>query len=49
MRIFESIGDMLLQVSDYIYSMTSSMLGGEEIPPEELKMRNRTGKTKCEE
>ena len=43
MSIFESIGDMLLQVSDYIYSMTSSMLGGEEIPPEELKERNETG------
>ena len=41
MRVFESIGDMLLKVADYIYSMTSSMLGGEEIPPKELKEKSR--------
>lgn len=36
MSIMESIGEFLVNAADFIYSLTSGILGGEEEAPEEL-------------
>ena len=35
----ESLGEMLLWAAEFIYSLTSGILNGEETPPEALKKR----------
>ena len=40
MDIMEYLGNILIEAADYIYSLTSNFLGGEEEPPKELEESN---------
>lgn len=37
--MMEWIGDMLIAAAEYIYSLTSNFLGGEETPPRALDVK----------
>ena len=36
-KTLDWIGDVMIEISDYIYSLTSGLLCGEEEPPECIK------------
>ena len=36
-KMMNVFGDVMLTLAEYIYSLTSGLLGGEEIPPEEVR------------
>ncbi len=36
-KLIGAFGSIMLIVAEYIYSLTSGLLGGEETPPEELR------------
>lgn len=40
MNMIERIGVLLINAADYIYNLTSAVLGGEEEPPKELEESN---------
>ena len=36
-KMINVFGDAMLALAEYIYSLTSGLLGGEEIPPKEIR------------